>query len=80
MFTIALGLYCNEENAGRIVASAGASNDIYVLPASVQGRACYRIVWGLFDTREEAERGIGSIPGGVHAGDAAPVAISRFLQ
>lgn len=79
-FTIAVGLYCNQENAGRIVDSAGGSDEIYVLPASVQGRSCYRIVWGLFDSPEAAERGLGSLPGGVRGGDAAVVAISRFLQ
>jgi Domain of unknown function (DUF4388)/SPOR domain len=79
-FTIALGLYCNLENAGRIVDSAGGSSDIYVLPASIQGRSCYRVVWGLFESPEAAERGMGSLPSGVHGGDAAVVAISRFLQ
>jgi Domain of unknown function (DUF4388)/SPOR domain len=79
-FTIALGLFCNQENAGRIVDGAEGSNEIYVLPASIQGRSCYRVVWGLFDSSDAAERGMGSLPSGVHGGDAAVVAISRFLQ
>lgn len=79
-YTIAIGLYCNQENAGRIVENARGSNDIYVLPASIQGRSCYRIVWGLFDSAEAAERGMGSVPRAVHGGDAAVVAVSRFLQ
>ncbi len=79
-FTIAIGLYCNEENAGRIVEGAAGSSQIYVLPASVQGRSCYRIVWGLFDTADAAERGMGSVPNAVHGGDAAVVAVARFLQ
>jgi hypothetical protein len=79
-FTIALGLYCNEENVGRMVESAGGSTQIYVLPTLVDGRSCYRVVWGLFDSRDAAERGMGTVPNGVRAGDAAPVAISRFLR
>jgi septal ring-binding cell division protein DamX len=79
-FTLALGLYCNEENAGRLVASASGSRDIYVLPTSVQGRSCYRVIWGLYDSREAAERGIPSLPNGVRAGDVAAVAVSRFLR
>jgi len=79
-FTLALGLYCNEENAGRLVAGAGGSSDIYVLPTSVEGRSCYRVIWGLYDSREAAERGIPSLPSGVRAGDVAPVAVSRFLR
>jgi len=79
-FTLALGLYCNEENAGRLVAGASGSSDIYVLPTSVEGRSCYRVIWGLYDSREAAERGIPSLPNGVRAGDVAVVAVSRFLR
>jgi Domain of unknown function (DUF4388)/SPOR domain len=79
-FTLALGLYCNEENAGRLVAGAGGSGDIYVLPTSVDGRSCIRVMWGLYDSREAAERGIASLPNGVRAGDVAPVAVARFLR
>ena len=79
-FTLALGLYCNEENAGRLVASASDSSEIYVLPTSVEGRSCYRVIWGLYDSREAAERGIPSLPNDVRAGDVAAVAVSRFLR
>jgi septal ring-binding cell division protein DamX len=79
-FTLALGLYCNEENAGRLVAGAGGASDIYVLPTSVEGRSCIRVMWGLYDSREAAERGIASLPNGVRAGDVAPVAVARFLR
>ncbi len=79
-FTLALGLYCNEENAGRLVAGARGSSDIYVLPTSVDGRSCFRVIWGLYDSREAAERGIASLPIGVRAGDVAPVAVERFLR
>jgi hypothetical protein len=79
-FTLALGLYCNEENAGRLVAGAGGSGEIFVLPTSVEGRNCIRVMWGLYDSREAAERGIASLPNGVRAGDVAPVAVARFLR
>ena len=79
-FTLALGLYCNEENAGRLVAGAGGSGDIFVLPTSVDGRSCIRVMWGLYDSREAAERGIASLPNGVRAGGVAPVAVARFLR
>jgi hypothetical protein len=79
-FTLALGLYCNEENASRLVDSASGSSEIYVLPTSVDGRSCYRVIWGLYDSREAAERAEGSLPNGVRAGDVAPVAVSRFLR
>ena len=79
-FTIAVGLYCNEDNVGRIVASASGSEQIFVLPATVQGRSCYRIMWGLFDTRQAANSGMGSLPYGIRAGDAAAVPLARLLR
>jgi septal ring-binding cell division protein DamX len=79
-FTLALGIYCNQENAGRVVAAASGASDIYVLPTSVEGRSCYRVIWGLYDSRDDAERAVSSLPNGVRAGDVAPVAVSRFLR
>ncbi|TDI38146.1 MAG: DUF4388 domain-containing protein [Acidobacteria bacterium] len=79
-FTIALGLYCDEDNVGRIVTSASGSEQIFILPTTVQGRSCYRIIWGLFDTRQAANSGMGSLPSGIRAGDAAAVPLSRLLR
>lgn len=79
-FTLALGLYCNEENVSRLVASASGSSEIYVLPTAVEGKSCYRVIWGLYDSREAAERAGASLPNGVRSGDVASVAVSRFLR
>lgn len=78
--TIAVGLYCNEANVGRIVDSAKSSSELYLLPADLEGRSCYRVIWGLFDTRQAAESAKGSLPEQLRAGDAAAVAISRILR
>ena len=79
-FTIAVGLYCNEDNVGRIVASASGSEQIFILPTTVQGRSCYRIMWGLFDTQQAANSGKGSLPYEIRAGDAAAVPLARLLR
>ncbi len=79
-FTIAVGLYCSAENAGRLVESAGNAPELYVLPASVQGRSCFRIVWGTFDSQRAAESAIGSLPPGIRAGDSAAVPLARVLR
>ena len=73
-FTIAVGLYCNEDNVGRIVASASGSEQIFILPRR------RRIMWGLFDTRQAANSGMGSLPYGIRAGDTAAVPLARLLR
>ncbi len=78
--TIALGLYCDEGNVGRVVDAASSASQLYLLPTEVQGRSCYRVVWGLFDSRESARSAIGSVPATVRTGDAAPIALSRLMR
>jgi septal ring-binding cell division protein DamX len=63
-----------------MISGTEGSSNLFVLPTSVQGRACYRVIWGLFDSREAAERSKGSLPMSLQAGDAAAVALSRFLR
>lgn len=79
-FTVAVGLYCNEENVGRVVQNARGAEQLYVLPTTMQGRQCFRVVWGTFDTRQAAEQGMGSVPNGIRAGDAAAVPVASVLR
>lgn len=79
-FTIAVGLYCDAQNAARTVESAGANDELFVLPAQLNGRTCYRILWGLFGSRESASGAISSIPSGIRSGDSTPVPVSQFLR
>jgi len=79
-FTVAVGLYCDEDNVGRVVSNARGSEQLYVLPTTIQGRECFRIVWGTFDTRQAAEQGMGTVPNDIRAGDAAAVPVASVLR
>ncbi len=79
-FTVAVGLYCDEDNVGRVVSNARGSEQLYVLPTTIQGRPCFRVVWGTFDTRQAAEQGMGSVPNDIRAGDAAAVPVASVLR
>ena len=79
-FTIAVGIYCNQANAERLVSGFDDSAQLYVLPATVSGQSCFRIVWGLFDSQESARQGMASVPAGIRAGDISPVVLSRILR
>ena len=65
---------------GRLVSGFDDSEQLYVLPATVSGQNCFRVVWGLFDSQESAEQGIAAVPAGIRAGDVSPVALSRILR
>ncbi|MFQ5793218.1 MAG: hypothetical protein ACE5JI_22330, partial [Acidobacteriota bacterium] len=79
-FTVAVGVYCDRGNVARAVQSSGESKRLYILTIRLQGRPCYRVYWGLFDSRQEAQRGAASIPVTLRAADSAPVPVSRLIQ
>ena len=42
--------------------NAGGSNDYILLPFSYRGRACYRVLWGVYPSASAARRGAASVP------------------
>jgi len=78
-FTIAVGVFCDAANVDRVVDNSGGSEDLIVLAFDNRGRSCYRVFWGVFDSRAEAQRAVGNVPAGVRARDSAPVPIERLL-
>ena len=70
-FTLQVLVACAPENVQKAV-SAVPSPELLVLPVNVKGRACYRLCWGVYDSRPAAESALGSLPsyfrqGGVSA-------------
>jgi septal ring-binding cell division protein DamX len=59
-YTAQLLTACSPDNVQK-AASAGGS-ELFILPVSVKGQSCYRVCWGLFDGRTEAERALASLP------------------
>ena len=37
-------------------------DDIFILPVTLNGRACYRVGWGVYDSRASAEAGANDLP------------------
>ena len=79
-FTIAVGVFCDTSNLSRVVKNSGGSKQLLVLSFDNKGRSCYRVFWGIFDSRAEAQRAIASVPASVRARDSAPVPIARLIS
>lgn len=79
-FTIAVGVFCDTGNVSRVVRNSGGSDKLLLLAFNDKGRSCYRVFWGIFNSRAEAQRALGSIPNGVRARDSAAVPIARLLR
>jgi hypothetical protein len=79
-FTIAVGVFCDSSNVSRVFKNSGNSDRLIVLPYRYQGRSCYRVFWGLFDSREAAARGVSSVPAAIRAAESALVPTSKLIR
>jgi septal ring-binding cell division protein DamX len=62
---------CAPENVQKAV-SAVPAPELLVLPLDLKGRACYRLCWGVYDSRPAAEAALGTLPPYFRQGGASP--------
>ena len=70
-FTLQVLVACAPENVQKAV-SAVPAQELLVLPVNVKGRACYRLCWGVYDSRPAAEAALRSLPSYFRQGGASP--------
>jgi septal ring-binding cell division protein DamX len=70
-FSVQVLVACAPENVTKAVIAV-PSEELYVLPVSLKGRACYRLCWGAFDSRPAAEAALSSLPMYFRQGGSAP--------
>lgn len=78
-FTIRIGLYCELDNVTRQVVESNASPQLFALPAEFEGRQCYRVVWGVYDSQAEAQRALATVPSAIRAPGQIPVPLARLI-
>jgi hypothetical protein len=79
-YTIAVGLFCDLENVTQVVRSATGSEELFLIGLVRQGRECYGVYWGLYDSQFDAQQEIGSLPPALRASGQAPMAVERILR
>jgi hypothetical protein len=52
---------CAPETIAKAVGSV-AGEELFILPVTLQGRSCYRLCWGVYDSRASAEAARPSVP------------------
>ncbi len=62
-FTIQLELVCDPKNVLKAFEASSGSESFFIVPTSFKGRSCYKICWGIFSTKSEAEKAVDSLPG-----------------
>jgi hypothetical protein len=72
-FTVQIQILCEASNLENVVRAGG--DQVWFVPQTIGTRSCYRVFWGRFPTREEAERGLASIPAALRDRNAAVKAV-----
>lgn len=68
-FTVQIQILCspgNLENAMRV-----GGDSVWFVPQTINGRSCYRVFWGRFQTQDEAQRAMTQIPAALRDRSAA---------
>jgi len=72
-YTVQFELVCQTSSLTKAV-QAGGSN-VWFVPIAYRGQGCYRVFWGHFASKAEAERGMNEVPAALRA-DSKPSVVS----
>jgi DamX protein len=70
-YTVQFELVCETASVTKAIQAGG--NGVWFVPTSYRGRGCYRVFYGKFATRDEAQRAIASIPASLREGSSPSV-------
>jgi septal ring-binding cell division protein DamX len=70
-FSLQVLVACDPENVQKALTAVPAA-ELFILPVNVKGRGCYRLCWGVYDSRPAAEAALSALPSYFRQGGAAP--------
>jgi hypothetical protein len=73
--TVQILVACSDETLQKAQASVTAP-ELFIVPVSYQGRSCYRLLWGLFDSEPRAQAAVAQVPAYFRENGAKPKAVS----
>ncbi len=74
-FTVQIQILCEPSNLDKAIRDGGDS--VWFLPQPIGARSCYRVFWGRYNTREEAQRALANVPAGLRDPSAAVKPVPR---
>ncbi|MBI1950971.1 MAG: DUF4388 domain-containing protein [Acidobacteria bacterium] len=78
--TLQLMIACREDTVKGARRRAGAQGALFVIPYSLKGRPCYRVLWGLYENADAARAATPFLPAGlIEETDPIPVSLARLL-
>lgn len=74
-FTVQIQILCDPGNLEKAIRSGGSN--VWFVPQPLGARSCYRVFWGRFGTREEAQRALATVPAALRDPSSAVRAVPR---
>ncbi len=74
-FTVQIQILCDPANLEKALRAGGES--VWFVPQSIGGRPCYRVFWGRFDSRAQAQQGLAQVPASLRDKNSAVKAVPR---
>lgn len=74
-FTVQIQILCDASNVEKLMRSGG--ENIWFVPQTIGTRPCYRVFWGRYNTRDQAQQALGQIPAGIRDRSAAVKAVPK---
>lgn len=74
-FTVQIQILCDPGNVEKAMRAGG--DNVWFVPQTLGTRSCYRINWGHFNTRDEAQRAMANVPAALRDPSAAVRAVTR---
>jgi septal ring-binding cell division protein DamX len=68
-YTVQIQILCQESNLAGAIRSGGS--EVWFVPQTIAGRACYRVFWGRYATRDAAQSAMALIPASLRDRSAA---------
>jgi len=70
-FSLQVLVACDPVNVQKAL-SAVSAEELFILPVTVKGKACYRLCWGVYDGRPAAEAALSGVPAYFRQGGLVP--------
>ncbi|HEX6639748.1 MAG TPA: DUF4388 domain-containing protein [Thermoanaerobaculia bacterium] len=74
-YTVQIQILCNSANVEKLMRSGGES--VWFVPQAIGDRSCYRVFWGRYNTRDQAQQAIGQIPAAFRDKNAAVKSVPK---
>ncbi len=74
-FTVQIQILCEASNLDKAILTGGAN--IWFVPQQIGARSCYRLFWGHYATRDEAQRALPTIPASLRDKSSAVKPVPR---